>query len=146
MNLNLPMDISRKTILINFLSCICCFHFQRACKIPAICSQESYAELLLWAYVPSTIICHAAYKINVFFLIVCSFLIHLLHVTSPFCPRFDDLTENQKEKLFSEHVNLLVGPYFDLLHCRLVATWEIIFLNEIFTLASEKNVKDDNQI
>ena len=60
--------------------------------------------------------------LSFFFLMVCSFLIHLLHVTSPFCPRFDDLIENQKEKLFSEHVNLLVGPYFDLLNCRLVAT------------------------
>jgi len=55
--------------------------------------------------------------LSFFFLMVCSFLIHLLHVTSPFCPRFDDLTENQKEKLFSEHGNLLVGPYFDLLNC-----------------------------
>lgn len=70
---------------------------------------------MLWFCVPSTTIFHVVYKISVVFLDGCSFLIDL---PSPLLFRLDDVTENQKGKLFSEHDNLLVGPYFDSFRCQ----------------------------
>lgn len=53
----------------------------------------------------------------IFLLTVCSLLVCLMfyitngHANFSFLSRFEDLAENQREKLFSERDDLLVSPY-----------------------------------
>jgi hypothetical protein len=70
-------------------------------------------------------------------LTVCGFLFRLMfyiiycHANFSFLSRFEDLTEDQREKLFSEHNNLLASHCSHLISCRLK---RILLVDLNFTL------------